>query len=106
MCVNTSMKKYLKSLWQAKRFKDGVLFYSPEAGYPEPQTAEFLEFAGSKGLEVIILPTNGYVNGLTLKELIRAVNPARIVPVHTQNVDWISDEFSTIKVLTGECAVC
>ncbi len=92
MCVRASMKNYLSKLNELMSFEDGVLFYGMWKGYLErPETKEFIEFMESKGVKVHILHTSGHADSMTIKRLIEAVKPGKIIPVHTENAKWFEN---------------
>lgn len=98
MCVRPNMKKYLKSLSQSMRFYGGILIVSFEAG-EQPETADFVKFAKSKGMEVEFLRTSGHADARALQALVSTVHPAKIMPIHKENVNWFVGEFHGTPVI-------
>ncbi len=91
MCVRSSMKNYLSKLNELVSFENGVLFYGMWKGYLEKsQTKEFVDFMESKGVKVHILHTSGHADSNTIDKLIEDVKPKRIIPVHTENIEWFN----------------
>ena len=92
MCVRASMKNYLSKLNELMSFEDGVLFYGMWKGYMDrAETKKFIEFMESKGVKVHILHTSGHADSMTIKRLIEAVKPGKIIPVHTENAKWFEN---------------
>lgn len=99
MCIRTTMKKFMKSLFQEKRFRDGLLINSlPSESWNSAETQEFLSFAAGKGLEVVPLRSSGHADAMALKALVAAVKPAKILPVTAETVPWLANEFPEISV--------
>lgn len=99
MCIRTTMKKFMKSLFQGKGFRDGLLINSlPEGSWNSAATQEFLSFAAGKGLEVVTLRNSGHADAMALKALVDAVKPAKILPVSADTVSWLANEFPGIPV--------
>ena len=92
MCVRNSMINYLKSLSKEMSFEDGVLVYSFWSGYKETESMKtFLQECENSGLEIVTLHTSGHADKDAIKQLINAVNPKTILPVHTENADVFKD---------------
>lgn len=95
MCVRSTMASYLKDLSKLMSFEDGVLVYSFWSGYKDTDAMkEFLNGCQELGLEIVTLHTSGHADKTAIKQLIKSVNPKKIIPIHTEN----AQEF---KVLTG-----
>lgn len=91
MTVRPSMKRYLESLNDLISFENGVLFYALWTGYKEqPDTAEILRFMEQKGVKIHTLHTSGHADAQSIDELISAVLPKIIVPIHTENADYFT----------------
>ena len=89
MCVRPSMRGYLENLSKRVSFDGGVLFYSMWSGYKEKEDiSAFLHFMQEKGVQIVDLHTSGHADAETIQALIDDVNPAYIVPVHTENGAW------------------
>lgn len=103
MCIRTTMKKFMKSLFQEKGFQGGLLINTlPEGSWNSTETQEFLSFASGKGLEVVTLRSSGHADAMALKALVNAVNPAKILPVASENVPWLANEYTGIPVLAED----
>jgi len=98
MYVRLNMKKYLKGLSQSMRFYGGVLIVSFAAG-EQPDTADFVKFAKSKGMEVEFLRTSGHADARALQALVTTVHPAKIMPIHKENANWFVGEFHGTPVI-------
>lgn len=86
MCVRTSMASYLDSLSKLMSFENGILVYSFWSGYRETDSMKpFLSECEKLGLHIETLHTSGHADESTIVKLIRRVNPAVLVPVHTEN---------------------
>lgn len=97
MCLRTSMGEYLKSLSQIMDFTGGIVFYSFWKGYKEQKSVkEFLELCRNLGLKEVDLHTSGHIDAEGLKEFIRYISPKQIIPVHTENAAWFSENFSEL----------
>jgi len=94
MCVRVSMLDYLEKLSKKVTFKDGLLIYSFWNGYLlQPEVAEFVKRCKKMGLEVVTLHASGHADEVTLMHLIELVNPKKIIPVHTENVNWFNIKY-------------
>lgn len=104
MTVRPSMKRYLESLNATASFEDGVLFYALWTGYKEqPGTAEFLKFMEQKGVSIHTLHTSGHADSQSIDELISAISPKIIVPVHTENAERFREIAPNVVIKqTGE----
>ncbi len=89
MTVRPSMTHHLEELSKLMSFRNGVLFYALWKGYQEQESVKnFLDFMESKGCKIHILHTSGHADCETIDELIAAVQPKTIIPVHTENADY------------------
>jgi ribonuclease J len=103
MCIRTTMKKFMKSLFQEKGFRNGLLINTlPEGSWNNTETQEFLSFASGKGLEVVTLRSSGHADAMALKALVNTVKPAKIVPVDPEKVPWLAKEYAEIPVLAED----
>lgn len=107
MCVRTTMKKFMKSLFQCKKFTDGLIINTlPEESCDSAAAQEFLAFAADKGLEVATLHNSGHADAMALKALVNAVKPAKILPVAARNVPWLRKEYAKIPVAAQDLIKC
>lgn len=94
MTVRPSMCGYLEKLSEKVSFNGGILFYAMWKGYRDQENVRnFLEFMEQKGCKIHILHTSGHADSETIDELIAAVSPKTIIPVHTENADYF-EKFS------------
>jgi len=89
MTVRPSMTNYLKKLSEYISFENGVFFYALWKGYLEKGSVKkFVEFMESNGCKTHILHTSGHADSETVDELVNAVSPKVIIPVHTENSEY------------------
>ncbi len=94
MCVRPTLKSYLEKLAKLQSFKNGILFYSMWQGYKEKEyISDFLEYMQNKGVKIHTLHTSGHADEDTIRRLIEQVTPRKIIPVHTENLDWFKDNY-------------
>lgn len=100
MCVRPSMKKYLKTLFRALRFKGGIVINAlPEARAESAETREFIGFLGELGLPSHTLRPSGHAHAKALKALVAATTPKIILPVYWEHHRWLAGEYT-------QCSVC
>ena len=62
------------------------------AGYKEQSAMkEFIDECQKLGLRVVDLHTSGHADPDTIRTLIEHVNPKEIIPIHTENPLWFSE---------------
>lgn len=108
MVVRPSMKRYLEKLSEKLSFREGVLFYALWRGYQEDSSvSEFLDFMTQKGCKVHVLHTSGHADRQSVDELVNAVKPKKIIPVHTENAEYFMkfSESSEVVIKTNEINV-
>lgn len=94
MCVRVSMLNYIKSLSKKMQLEGGLLIYSFWSGYREQLAMkEFLKECENLGLKIVTEHTSGHADADTIKRLIEHTNPLKIIPVHTENVEWFIKEY-------------
>ena len=100
MTVRPSMIGYLEKLSNLVSFSGGTLFYALWKGYQEqPYVRRLLDFMENKGVKIHTLHTSGHADSQTIDELISAISPKTIIPVHTENAGYFekfSDKFDVI----------
>ncbi len=102
MVVRPSMQKDLEHI---DGIDGGNLIYSMWRGYLEKSnTSEFIDYLKDRGFSVHILHTSGHADPNTLKELVDALQPKNIVPIHTFEGDNYSKVFDepVIRLSDGE----
>jgi ribonuclease J len=91
MLVRPSMKIDLEKI----NLMYGNLLYSMWNGYKEqPFTKEFINRLVSKNLNTIDIHTSGHASVNTLKKFANALNPSKIIPIHTQYSSAYSNIFN------------
>lgn len=99
MCIRSSMENYLEKLSQEISFKGGILFYSMWKGYLEnDEMKRFINFMKGKGVDIILLHTNGHADIKTIDALIEKTKPEYIIPVHTENAKWF-EKYTDCKII-------
>jgi ribonuclease J len=83
MIVRPSMKTDLQRI---SGIDGGHLIYSMWEGYrKKAATKEFLEYFQSRSFSIHSIHTSGHADINTLKQMVEAINPKTIVPIHTFN---------------------
>ena len=94
MCVRSSMLHYLQGLSEKMDFSGGLLVWSMWNGYcKQESTQKFLNECEEMGLSIVELHTSGHADPDTIKALIDHVNPDEIIPIHTENAAWFSENY-------------
>lgn len=92
MCIRTSMLRYLRSLNKKMPFEQGLLIYSIWSGYKEQEEMNtFLTDCKEMGLTIKTLHIGGHADQNAIRELITHMNAKKVVPIHTQNPNWFSN---------------
>ena len=92
MVVRPSMKKDLEKL---KNIDGGRLIYSMWKGYKnKTNTKEFLDYLRKRKFQQIDLHTSGHADHDALQQMVDAINPQFIVPIHTFQKDKYKDVFN------------
>ena len=87
MIVRPSMQKDLEHI---TGFDGGNLVYSMWEGYlKKPDTKKFIEYFENRGFTIHKVHTSGHADIDTLKQMVEAIKPKNIVPIHTfQGADY------------------
>lgn len=94
---NKSMLHFLKQIDKTHDLDGSVLIYSMWNGYKDrPEMKAFLQEVEAMGIKIVDCHTSGHADSQAIKNLICAVNPAMIVPVHTENEEWFLHEYDGI----------
>jgi ribonuclease J len=97
MIVRPSMQKDLEHI---KGFDGGNLVYSMWEGYmKKPDTKKFLEYFENRNFTFNSIHTSGHADIDTLKQMVDAIKPKSIVPIHTFNAGDYSKIFNYPIVL-------
>lgn len=91
MLVRPSMRIDLEKI----NLTYGNLLYSMWNGYKEqPYTKEFINWLVSKSIKIFDVHTSGHANVDTLRKFADALNPSKIIPIHTQHASAYSNIFN------------
>jgi ribonuclease J len=104
MIIRPSMKTDLQRI---TGIDGGNLIYSMWEGYREKDnTKKFLEYFKSRGFSIHSIHTSGHADIDTLKQMVEAIKPQTIVPIHTFNGTEYKNLFSTpiLELKDGETA--
>jgi ribonuclease J len=97
MIVRPSMQKDLERI---SGIDGGNLIYSMWKGYlKKPDTIKFIEYFESRGFAIHKIHTSGHADIDTLKQMVEAIKPKSIVPIHTFNAGDYSKIFNCPIVL-------
>ena len=81
MTVRPSMKYDFEHI---DKLSNGNIIYSMWKGYlKKPDTKRFLDYLKDKGFSFHIIHTSGHANLNALKQMVKAINPKNLVPIHT-----------------------
>lgn len=73
-------------------FEQGLLIYSIWSGYKEQEEMNtFLTDCKEMGLTIKTLHIGGHADQNAIRELITHMNAKKVVPIHTQNPNWFSN---------------
>jgi ribonuclease J len=104
MIVRPSMQKDLERI---PGIDGGNLIYSLWEGYMQkPVTAKFIDYLTSRGFTLHKIHTSGHADIPALKQMVNAIKPEYIIPIHTFNGSEYRKIFSTpvIEMQDGEVA--
>ena len=81
------------------KMENGNFIYSMWSGYLEqPKTKTFIEHLKLKGFSFHQVHTSGHADVETLKEMVTAMKPKNLVPIHTFDGDDYKDIFKDVNV--------
>ncbi|MEX1014199.1 MAG: MBL fold metallo-hydrolase [Candidatus Paceibacterota bacterium] len=81
------------------KMENGNFIYSMWSGYLEqPKTKSFIEYLTSKGFSFHQVHTSGHADIETLKEMVNAMKPKNLVPIHTFDGDIYKHLFKNVNV--------
>lgn len=95
----------IKDLEKIANMNGGNFIYSMWEGYlKKDKTKEFVEYFTKRNFTMYKIHTSGHADTVALKEMIEAIKPKHIVPIHTFSRDEYSDIFSApiVKLNDGE----
>ncbi len=94
--VRPSMKTDIDRI---DKMKNGNFIYSMWSGYHEqPKTKRFIDHLKSKGFSFHQIHTSGHADIETLKEMVTAMRPKNLVPIHTFDGDDYRGIFKDVNV--------
>lgn len=97
MIVRPSMRKDLERI---TGLDGGNLIYSMWEGYlKKPDTKKFLQYFEGRKFTIHKVHTSGHADIDTLKQIVEAINPKNIVPIHTFNAGDYSIIFNCPIIL-------
>lgn len=102
MLVRPSMKIDLKNI---DNINGGNLIYSMWKGYlQKPYTKKFINYLKKRKFKINKIHTSGHADIDTLKQMVEAIGPENIVPIHTFDGDKYKDVFDVpvIELEDGE----
>ena len=85
--------------------KNGTFFYSMWNGYiDKPDTKAFIDHLLQLNFTVKLIHTSGHADSKAMKQIVNALQPKHIVPIHTFNGNEYHAMFSTpvIELRDGE----
>ncbi|HUX95068.1 MAG TPA: MBL fold metallo-hydrolase [Bacteroidales bacterium] len=92
MIIRPSMQKDLERI---TGLDGGNLVYSMWEGYlKKPDTKKFMEYFGNRKFTIHNIHTSGHADIDTLKQMVEAIKPKSIVPIHTFNAGDYSKIFN------------
>lgn len=104
MVVRTSMQKDLEYI---NDIDGGNLIYSMWEGYlQKSSTRDFIDYLKSRKFTMYQIHTSGHADTDTLKQMVDAINPKNIVPIHTLSGDEYQNLFKTPVVLLNDNEIC
>ncbi|MCF7912699.1 MAG: MBL fold metallo-hydrolase [Candidatus Cloacimonetes bacterium] len=97
MLVRPTMKRDLERI---SSLSAGNFIYSLWSGYKkDPKTSNFIKYLQARGMNITDLHTSGHADLGTLKELVKAIQPKNLVPIHTFAADEYEKIFTDTNVL-------
>ena len=92
MIVRLSMRKDLENI---KEIDGGNLIYSMWEGYLQKyDTENFINYLTNRQFTIHQIHTSGHADTAALREMVEAINPKNIVPIHTLRKGRYKDLFS------------
>ncbi|MEI8273574.1 MAG: MBL fold metallo-hydrolase [Paludibacter sp.] len=102
MLVRPSMQKDLENI---KGIDGGNLIYSMWEGYLQKSgTKKLLDYLTNRNFNIHKIHTSGHADTQTLKQMVEAIKPKNIVPIHTFSKSEYTGIFSTpiVEINDGE----
>ena len=92
-------------LGKIKGIDGGNLIYSMWEGYlQKSDTKKFLDYLSNRNFSIYKIHTSGHADTQTLKQMVEAIKPKNIVPIHTFSKSEYAGIFSTpiVEINDGE----
>jgi len=102
MLIRPSMQKDLENIIG---IDGGNLIYSMWEGYLlKPDTKKFLDYLTNRNFTIHKIHTSGHADTETLKQMVEAIKPKNIVPIHTFSASEYAKIFTTpvVEINDGE----
>jgi ribonuclease J len=97
MLVRPSMKRDLERI---SSLSGGNFIYSLWSGYKKDSyTGNFIKYLQGRDMNITDIHTSGHADLGTLKELVKAIQPQNLVPIHTFAADEYENIFPDTNVL-------
>lgn len=81
------------------KMEKGNFIFSMWSGYlKQPKTKTFIDYLTQKGFSFHHVHTSGHADVETLKEMVTAMKPKNLVPIHTFNGDDYTNIFKNVNV--------
>lgn len=98
-CVLLFRPLFIKDIERTELLKDVVYVYSQWEGYWELDSYVYLrEWLLKNGIPKVSIHTSGHASPNDLKRFATALNPAKIVPIHTFNPEKYHDLFNNVEL--------
>ena len=102
MLIRPSMQKDLENI---KGIDGGNLIYSMWEGYfQKPETKKLIDYLTNRNFTIHKIHTSGHADTQTLKQMVEAIKPKNIVPIHTFSKSEYAGIFSApiVEINDGE----
>ena len=81
------------------KMENGNFIYSMWSGYlKQPKTKAFIDYLTAKGFSFHQIHTSGHADIETLRDMVTAMKPKNLVPIHTFDGDDYKDIFKNVNV--------
>jgi len=100
MIMRPSMKKYLDRIGD---ISGAPVIYSMWEGYLEDESMRpFLDIISKMGLQLHVIHSSGHADISTLKQMVEALKPKTLVPIHTFHPELYQTIFPNMRVPQAE----
>jgi len=91
---------HIRDLEKADCIKEAVYIYSQWEGYWEKEPYAYLrEWLIKRGIPKISIHTSGHASPQDLKRFVTALNPRKVIPIHTFHPDQFKELFPNVVLL-------